>query len=209
MPFDNQRKTPLLYGLHKHASQKADDAVQILGKALPCHVVKIEGQIVTVAFDVDGPFTLPQVKMPIHTSAYDWLGLQVGDKGAAVPIDVYLGGVSGMGGGKADLTQRANLSTHRFVPITNNTWKPPGNGDQDDRILTTKKGVLLVGAGKDDKLATLYVNDQGQIIIHGDLRVSGAVIAGYGGGDSVTLQNHTHDGVTTGTDDTTKPIAGT
>lgn len=47
------------------------------------------------------------------------------------------------------------------------------------------------------------------VVITGDLHVSGAVIAGYGGNDQVTVQNHTHGGVQTGAGHTQKPDAGT
>lgn len=206
MPFDNSRKTPLAYGLHDFADQKTDDAIQLLGKALPCHVTKIEGQLVTVAFDAKGPWTLPEVTMPISTNNTDWLPIQVGDRGNAVPGDLYLGGVSGQGGGTADFFKRSNLSTLWFSPVSNKAWTPPGDGNQDDRIISSPKGVLLVGK---NGTAKLYVDDNGHIVITGDLRVSGAVIAGYGGSDQVTLQHHIHDGVMPGGGDTTEPIPGT
>lgn len=49
----------------------------------------------------------------------------------------------------------------------------------------------------------------GNVVITGNLHVTQNVIAGYGGGDSVTLQNHLHSGVTTGSSNTQKPNAGT
>jgi hypothetical protein len=44
---------------------------------------------------------------------------QVGDKGVTAPSDLYLGGISGLGGGRADMRKRGNLSTLYFVPISN------------------------------------------------------------------------------------------
>src|SRR3981189_2805259 len=105
---DNSRKIPLARSLNTAAMQRAADAIQQLGKALPCKVEEVKGQIATVSFEVANlPFTLPKVKIPIATSKYDWIPIQKGDKGVAQPSDVYLGGISGLGGGTADYPQRA------------------------------------------------------------------------------------------------------
>ncbi len=45
--------------------------------------------------------------------------------------------------------------------------------------------------------------------INGELRATGAVTAGFGGGDQVGLQTHTHSGVQTGAGETAPPNAGT
>ena len=47
------------------------------------------------------------------------------------------------------------------------------------------------------------------LAITGNLTVTGEITAGFGTGDSVTLQRHTHGGITTGTDHTAVPDAGT
>lgn len=206
----NDRKTHLAVALDNASRSRAGDAIQILGKALPCRITKIEGQIVTVAFEINSPFTLPEVRMPIHTSVYDWIPLAVGDKGVAVPTDAYLGGISGLGGGTADLSTRANLATHKFHPVTNTAWMPPGGGDQDDRILQSlKKGVLL--KGKSSK--KVYLDESGVLIVDGDIHCKGAIIAGYGTGDQVGVQTHTHaqdnDSNSDTEQETNKPTAGT
>ena len=64
----NDFKTPLAPALNRLAQQRADDAIQLQGKALPCSVVSRQCQLVTVSFDVTGPFTIPNVTMPIATS---------------------------------------------------------------------------------------------------------------------------------------------
>jgi hypothetical protein len=43
----------------------------------------------------------------------------------------------------------------------------------------------------------------------GDIKTSGDVFAGFGGGDQVGLQTHKHGGVQTGSGQTTAPVAGT
>lgn len=116
-------KTPLAKSLSSFAEKKVNDALQLTGKGLPCSVVKVSGQIVTVKFELTNiPFTLPQVTIPIATSIYIRLPVQVGDKGAVIPSDAYMGGISGLGGGVADLTQRANLSSLTYLPISNTQW---------------------------------------------------------------------------------------
>lgn len=208
---DNAKKTHLAVALDNIPRQRAADAIQSLGKELPCHVTKIEGQIVTVAFDTTSPFTLPQVTMPINSFQDDWLPIQVGDKGVARTADVYLGGVSGLGTGNANLLRQSNLSMLVFHPATNKAWTPPGGFDQNDRIMQSRgKGVALVS--KDAK-TKLYVDDDGHVVITGDLRVTGEVIRGFGTGDQVTLGQHTHaqdaDSDADSEEETHKPTAGT
>lgn len=139
----NARKTPLGLSLNQFASRKIADAIAQLGGELPCKVVAVAGQIVTVSFEVNAaPFTLPQVSMPIATWVYDWIPVQVGDRGMTVSSDVYLGGVSGLGGGVADLSRPGNLAALVFVPIANAAWLPPG-GDPNVRVVQGPNGVLV------------------------------------------------------------------
>lgn len=124
-------------------SRRALEAIQNIGRALPCRVTAISGQIVTVAFQLQGtPYTLPEVTMPIATSIYDWLPIQVGDQGYTQAADAYLGGISGLGGGIADLTQPGNLAALVFVPVANSGWSAPG-GDSNMRVTQGPDGVLV------------------------------------------------------------------
>lgn len=136
------QKIPLVQSLSQFVSQKvADVAAARGGQALPCHVTDIVGQIVTVAFDVQGNnVTLPPVTIPIATSIYDWLPIQVGDKGLAVPASVYLGGASGLGGGTAGYSFPANLTALVFVPISNVAWTVT---DDKQRVVQGPHGVVL------------------------------------------------------------------
>jgi phage gp45-like len=57
--------------------------------------------------------------------------------------------------------------------------------------------------------AGIVINGNGSpIAVTGDLHVSGAVVAGYGGGDAVSLQTHRH-GTGTAATGTVAPTAGT
>lgn len=142
----NYSKTPLGSSFNRIATQVTATAVQQFGKALPCSVVAVLGQIVKVKFEINAPgLTLPgSVVMPIATSLYDWLPVQIGDTGVTMPADVYLGGISGLGGGIANLTQRANLTSLVFVPVAKASWSVP-NANQ--RVVQGPAGVLLRDTG--------------------------------------------------------------
>jgi hypothetical protein len=126
----NVQKTPLVDTLNSFAAAKAQEAINILGKALPASVVSIPVAgvpIVTVKFEVNDPTftTLPNVTVPVLGSEYIRVPLQTNPptKGVVFSIDAYLGGISGLGGGVADLTQRGNLSTLIFAPVGNTAFK--------------------------------------------------------------------------------------
>ena len=109
--------------LNQNTVKRINDQVQQTGKALPCRVVARSGNIITVAFEITNtPLTLPQVTIPQAISRYAQPPTQVGDKGIVASCDTYLGGVSGLGGGTADLSQQANLSTLLYFPVSNKNW---------------------------------------------------------------------------------------
>lgn len=138
---DNAERLWFQNSLNQIAIERAAEAIEQLGRALPCSVVSVSGQIVTVQFEVSSaPFTLPQITIPVATGKYDWQPIQKGDTGITQPADVYLGGISGLGGGTADLTRRGNLSTLVFVPVSNKAWTVP-NANQ--RVVQGPEGVLL------------------------------------------------------------------
>lgn len=126
---DNSQKTPFARSMNQFAEQKAISAIQTLGKSLPCHVVAVSGSIVTVKFDLQTGFTLPDVTCPMFGPEYIRYPTQVGDKGVAMSADAYIGGVSGLGGGVASLALRANLSALIFLPIANKDWSPTDNAN--------------------------------------------------------------------------------
>jgi len=121
---DNFSKLWLQERLNATAIARAQQAIENTGNALPCRVTAVSGAIVTVAFEVQGMWTLPPVTIPKAESPWVRMPTQVGDKGVTLPADVYLGGVSGLGGGTADFRQRGNLSALVFVPVSN-AGSPP------------------------------------------------------------------------------------
>lgn len=232
---DNVQKTPFAPSLNRFAQEKILDAVQQLGKALPCHVTAVDGQIVTVAFDVNGAWTLPTVTMPIATSIYDWLPIQVGDKGYTAPADVYMGGVSGLGGGTADLTRRGNLATLVFTPVSNSSWT---TADVNRRVVQGPEGVLAQDmGGKSFTLITptgiTITATDGEISITSNTQITltAPIIAlngyltqtGQSGGvgvqiegpvhvtndvvaNGISVDSHVHGGVQTGGGETGEPV---
>jgi hypothetical protein len=129
--------------LSTFAQKKALDEIAKRGLALPGHVIAVTGAIVTVNFDLLD-VTLPQMAMPIFGPEYVRYPVQVNDLGVAFPASVYLGGVSGLGGGTADLTMRGNLSTLVWFPIGNKNWTAPPGSDANTLTLYGKTAVELL-----------------------------------------------------------------
>ena len=223
MPGNNQ-KTPLAFSLQVGAQQKVQDAVALLGKALPAEVVSIDetGTIVTVQFLVQtNLFTLPNIQCPLATSEYSRAPIQAGCKGQVFPSDVYNGGVSGLGGGVADLSLPGNLTALTFFPVGNTGFSP--TDDPNKYLIYGPDGAIIRTLSK---LTIFDINDLtptitlpagvplrivGSVVIEGGLalggkitavdgvgtypepiQTAGAVIAGYGTGDQVGLQTHGH-----------------
>lgn len=144
------QKTPFGISVNNFTNRKIADFQQGLGQALPCHVVKVEGAIVTVNFDVldtvNGiPVTLPPVTCPIAESAYVRLPVQINDTGICVSANARLGGVSGLGEtiNPAPLTQPSNLGALVFVPIGSKNWATTDPVDPNALNLNGKNGVVL------------------------------------------------------------------
>ena len=98
-----------------------------IGQSLPASVVSRKGGIVTVKFEIastpNSPYTLMNVTVPIVGSEYVRLPIQAGALGMVMTADAYLGGMSGLGGGVADLSPRGNLSMLVWTPIGNTAWQ--------------------------------------------------------------------------------------
>jgi len=207
-------KKPLGQSLNDLATKRAEDAIQLLGKALPASITEVNkaGTIVTVKFELGAiPFTLPKVKMPVLTSEYIRAPLAVGCRGFVIPADAYLGGMSGLGGGVADLTQQSNLGALVFAPIGNVDFQDVGatvatmygpggvtlrTADSAVRLQLTPSGVTIyVGGG------TVAVTGSG-------VAISGLTVTVTGGdvvADGISLKTHRHGGVQAGGANTGPP----
>lgn len=190
----NTQKTPIQASLNRLGEQKALDAIKETGRSLPCTIFSIDGQIVTVNFEVAG-ISLPRIQMPIATSKFDWLPLAVGDPGVAMAADVYLGGISGLGGGVADLTQRGNLTALMFVPISH-TGMAASNPVQ--RIMKCDTGVRLECGSH-----VIEVNASGIFMTVGSHTVT-ITSAGISL-DGIIWHVHVHGGVQSGSSSTSGP----
>jgi hypothetical protein len=102
----NNQKTPLAQSLNRVADMRAADAVGMLGRGLPCTVLEVVSPgIVLVNFEVEPqPFALPQVKMPVSKHLTIQYPIKVGDIGVALSADLRTGALTGLGGGKARIT---------------------------------------------------------------------------------------------------------
>jgi len=144
----NAQKTPLQRSLNIFAERKVREAIQLLGKGLPCSVVEVLSSeltsIVTVKFELSPtkvPFTLPQVTVPMFGPEWIRYPTQPGDTGVVIPFDARLGGITGLGAGLADLTMPANLGALVFMPIANANWDAPE--DENKIILYGPNGAIL------------------------------------------------------------------
>lgn len=120
--MSNAIKTPLAQSLNAISAVKANNAVEALGKGLPCTVVDVVGPgIVTVNFEVEAsPAPLPQVTMPVNKPKYLKYPIQVGDIGVALSADLRTGGLTGLGAGTPNINNTVgNLSAMTFFWLGN------------------------------------------------------------------------------------------
>lgn len=139
------QKTPFSRVINNWGQQKALDEIIKAGLALPGVVESVSGAIVTVSFQVSIPgAVLPPATMPLAGPQYIRYPIQKGDLGVAVPASVYLGGVSGLGGGTATLTQQSNLSTLFWVPLGNANFAAVPGSDGNTLALYGHLATLLL-----------------------------------------------------------------
>lgn len=193
---DNAQKTWFQISLNRFGEKKAAEAIQLLGKALPASIaaVPVAGvPIVEVKFEVNAaPFTIPNVTCALFGPEWIRCPMPVGTKGVVFPADLYLGGVTGLGGGVAEIGQvPGNLSALVFFPVGNKGWEaseaptslvlygPDGVVIRDaakrTTITLTADGVTIaLEAGK-----ALTVN--GDVVVSGNLQIAGNIESETGG----------------------------
>ncbi|MEQ9902576.1 hypothetical protein [Pectobacterium aroidearum] len=182
-----EQKLNFARNMNRFTEQKLEEAFQIAGKILPASIVSRSGNMVTVSFELrDTPYVFPQVTIPLFGPEYIRYPIQPGDKGIVIPADAYLGGVSGQGGGVADLTPPANLSALVFLPISNTEWD-----GVDGQVLTMygPEGVTIRDAGSN---TTFLLTPQSITIATPDsfrVTVGGTVLTLTQGGWSLTGQS--------------------
>ena len=204
--------------LNRFAIRRASEQIQSTGRALPCKVTAVSGQIVTVTVDVSSDvWGLPPVKIPIATSVYDFLPVQVGDKGITLPGDVSLGALSGLGTGTPVLGQNpSNLSSLVFVPVSDASWKAPqgatirtmqGPGGFSCQSVDGSVSIVGIAGGNLTITAfgyTVVISSSGitltapTVTVNGDLVVSGSITGQGSGGASMQGDITTTGAITAG-----------
>lgn len=228
----NAQKTHFAREMNVFAEAKAQQAINLLGKALPASVTAVAGSIVTVKFEVKSQFTIPNVTVPLFGPEYIRYPIQVGCKGLVFPADASIAAMCGLGKGMATLGLQANLSSLVFFPIGNKDFSE--SDDPNRLILYGPDGAVLRSMNKKaqaiatDASLTLKFGDIASIVltefgveIHGPITIYDSVtgnegVINFGGSSLVTLgemtaggvgvSTHKHTGVQTGGGDTGPPI---
>lgn len=214
---DDAEQLWLQENLNRVAIKQVKSEMDRRGKALPCHVVAIVGQIVTVAFDVeDTPGPLPQITIPKAEGPWIIAPTQIGDVGMTVPADAYLDGISGMGPGIASLRRMSNLSALVWVPVAQVYTVPPV---QNAATVQGPQGAII-RTTEGPTPSSVVTNLFGTTVTFGSsvLTVEEGKISMTAGGKTVTLNGagftidgilfdtHVHPGVITGPEVTGGPI---
>lgn len=183
--MSNGQKFPLLKALNNAICTANEDRAAIEGRSLPCHVVGVDGQIVTVQFDLlpDGT-QYPQVTIPIATFEYIRYPVQIGDKGVTVAADVSLRGISGLGTGIASRALTLSLVPLFFVPLSNAGWTKEDPNKiviygPDGAILKTEDGAssVTVEPGKISQQAdAIYLNAKDIYLGGGVIHLNGPIV---------------------------------
>jgi len=195
MPNDSQ-KTPFPRTLERVTLRKANAAIELLGKSLPASIVTVVSSgIVVVKFELTNiPFTIPNLQVPVMGSEFIRLPLKVGMLGWVISADAYLGGMSGLGGGTADLSQRPGLSNLVWSPIGNTAWT--ATDDPNAVVIYGPDGVVVRTT---DKNRTLKVTSSGASITvqEGDvvsIGATGMLQALLNAAAATVFNSHTHPG---------------
>lgn len=182
--------------INQASIQRAQEAIQATGRALPCVVTAVSGSIVTVSFQVaPGQFTLPKITIPKAESNWIRNPTQVGDTGITVPADTYIGIVSGLGSGLPNINVRpANLSALVFMPVSNKASAP-----QDPNAATIQGPNGFIGQTTAGTASSVITNTNGTTVTFGGavLIVNASGISMSFGGKTVALTSSglTIDGI--------------
>jgi len=168
-----EQKTPFAVSLSNLIQTKLDQNQEITGWQLPCVVKKVNGSIVTVAFQVNtsGKITFPEVECPIAESKYVRLPVQVGDYGVCMSADARLGGVTGLGiqDSLAPLGKPFNLSALFYVPLGNINWNISDPVDPNAVNINAPNGVVLRDTNNN---CTITLTPEGVTVIIGSTNIS-------------------------------------
>lgn len=175
--MSNGQKNFFMKSLAAHGQAAIDGNANLDGKGWPCHVTKVNGSIVTVMFDIlPGDYNLPEVTIPVFGPEYIRYPIQVGDKGATIPLSVSIRNVTGLGVGMPDLSTPPSLTALFFMPVGNINWD---GVDPDQVTIYGPNGVLLQTTGKDSSVnvepgkATIKAE---HIYLNGIIHLNGPIV---------------------------------
>ncbi|TQN80983.1 UNVERIFIED_ORG: hypothetical protein FHU00_0362 [Citrobacter freundii] len=182
--MSNAQKLPFLRTLSEMMTNSGKEQAELKGRELPCHVVAVKGQIVTVQFDMlpEG-ISFPQITIPVATFRYIRYPIQPGDQGVTIAADVSLRGVSGLGTGMATLSYSMSLTPLFFVPLANKDWSEEDPRKivlygPDGAILKTEDGSSSVTVAPDairQKSKAVYLDAQ-DIFLTGTIHLNGPIV---------------------------------
>ncbi|MGC9216167.1 hypothetical protein [Acidithiobacillus sp.] len=186
--YDEFTQFWLQRNLNEIGKRAALEAIDNLGKSLPCTIKSVTGQIVTVAFLYanTAPFTLPDLTVPVDSSAYDYVPYQPGDTGVVRPTDIYIGNISGLGSPTPTNTKAPNLSALVFTPVGKKSFAA---ANPNARIIQGPDGgIMQTTQGTPSSVVT---NQSGTTITFGNsvLVVEDGQISMTAGGQTVIVNS--------------------
>lgn len=197
---DNAQKTPFASSLNRWGHKVAKAATNVLGQSVPASLKAAPGPIVEVNYEVKNAALPGNVQMPVLGSRYYRAPFQAGEKGMAIASDYYMGGMSGLGGGTADLSQHGNLATQAWTPVGHTDW--PSVDPNMNVVTGGPSGVLIRNSESPGATFTMTgtaitLSCGGHTIV---INSTGVVI------DGIRFLTHRHTGVTVGGSPTQGPI---
>lgn len=199
---DYSKKQPPTQNLLGAVDWRISTAMSHNGYKLPCSVVSVANNVVTIKFEmnVSTPMVLPNITIPIFGPEYIRYPIQVGDKGFTISADVYLGAISGIGGGNApNMADSGNLSNVLvFLPISSTLWSVAD--DPNSLILYGPNGVIIrdvqsksvITVNKDNGV-TLQVGSNKIVVNSSGVSITGTLTI-----NGTPFLAHKHSGVQAG-----------
>lgn len=165
---------------------RASEAIQKLGKALPCKVTAVSGSFVTVSFEVNtAPWTLPSITIPKAEGPWIRSPTQPGDYGLTLPGDAYINAISGQGGGTPDLTPPGNLAALVWVPVASKAFSAVNT---NAAFIQGPQGAVLQ---TEDGNTVVTINATGVTIKVGSKTWTFGA-SGLAGSNGVIFETHVH-----------------
>ena len=133
-------KNPQYVTIPSAIQNKVVDAIRLQGKNLSCHVTAVQGALITVQFDLNDIYTLPQITVPLFGPEYIRYPIKASDLGFVMAVDVSTSYTSGQGGSAPNLSDPAPLEALYFMPIGNKNWSTV---NPSQVTIYAPQGVLL------------------------------------------------------------------